>query len=222
MIGLLAGIKSFLIGDMEKFLWRMKFHLNTKPTLKWYLSLFETNNNYKAKGEITPAYAILDTEAIQEISKINHNMKIIIILRNPIYRAWSFIRYEHTLGHLDLNDNQSIDRIIYSDMFAHRNNYSEIINRWKKFFPEKNFHVTFFDDIIEYPKDVLQNIFSFINVDPFHFNYNIVDEKIGKSKQVEMPQEIKKKLISTLHTEMKTLAEMFHGRPKEWYNSINF
>ena len=58
-------------------------------SIHWYCKHFMAVEKNKLKGEITPCYSTLSENKIKLIHKINPQLKIILILRNPIERAWS-------------------------------------------------------------------------------------------------------------------------------------
>lgn len=57
----------------------------------WYLSLFR---HFKGiTGEITPSYSMLKKVDIQKMYALSPDAKLILMLRNPIDRAWSHYRH---------------------------------------------------------------------------------------------------------------------------------
>jgi hypothetical protein len=64
-----------------------------KPDYGIYNALFEPEDNQRAIGEATPIYMYWH-DAPRRIWEYNQNMKFIIILRNPITRAFSHWRME--------------------------------------------------------------------------------------------------------------------------------
>jgi hypothetical protein len=86
----------FLKNRLEAFVHPEKFvafqHKFQVTSSKAFQALFE--KNFKAlQGEATPLYLYVHEYAIPEIKKLNQNAKIIIVLRNPIERAFS--NYTH-------------------------------------------------------------------------------------------------------------------------------
>ena len=57
--------------------------------IEWCTQLF--SNETCINGDITPAYAFLPIDVIQEIYKIVPNLRLIYLIRNPIDRAWSSV-----------------------------------------------------------------------------------------------------------------------------------
>ena len=43
----------------------------------------------KVRGEATASYAVIDRDVIAEIATLNPNLKAVILIRNPVDRAWS-------------------------------------------------------------------------------------------------------------------------------------
>ena len=76
--------------DWEITRWTLRYFLGTYND-DWYLSLFNPGDG-KLKGEITPSYSILNLKEVQHIRALFPELKIILILINPIERAWSHLR----------------------------------------------------------------------------------------------------------------------------------
>lgn len=64
------------------------FNLNYEKGLSWYKSFFPFRNNKKITGEATPSYLFYPKTAKRIKSELPH-VKLIVLLRNPIDRAYS-------------------------------------------------------------------------------------------------------------------------------------
>ncbi len=60
---------------------------------KWYRNLF-VRSNKKVSMDISPVYSYLDNQAIESIYSRFPYLKVVISLRNPIYRTWSHIKMD--------------------------------------------------------------------------------------------------------------------------------
>jgi hypothetical protein len=65
-----------------------EYFSNDKPDYSKYLSWFSPNKSHKILGEATPIYMYWN-DSPKRIWEYNPNMKLIVILRNPIERAYS-------------------------------------------------------------------------------------------------------------------------------------
>jgi len=185
-------IKRFITIDF-KFLF-------LKRTDAWYISFFKKAPKNARIGEITPNYSIMPTENIVRAYKYNPEMKIILILRNPVDRAWSLFR-------MDVKNNfYQDDTSLVKDIINHiesdpdyykKGDYVDIIKKWTKIFPEKNLYIAFYSDIKNNPEKIINNIFSHIGVSEIvDFSRFSLHKKIFKGIPIVMPRVVKKYLIS--------------------------
>jgi hypothetical protein len=61
---------------------------------KDYLKMFDIYPQNKASGDITPAYSGLTLYKIEQVQNLLPKLKIVLIIRDPISRAISSIKYE--------------------------------------------------------------------------------------------------------------------------------
>jgi hypothetical protein len=55
----------------------------------WYASLFEPAEEGKTVGEYTPSYSVIDRDMVARVHELMPEAKIVLMMRNPIERAWS-------------------------------------------------------------------------------------------------------------------------------------
>ena len=136
-------------------------------SLRWYSQFFENNEN-RVKGEITPGYSILSESRVKFISQIMPKVKVILLIRNPIDRAWSHMlmnlyRDKHRQPNLDL-DRKKIMAHLLSERSTARGSFKTIIERWSRYMEDDNIHFAFFDSITTNPKEMLNKVFHFLGV----------------------------------------------------------
>jgi len=155
---------------------------------KWeeYIRLFRKSKGYKAIGEASVFYLYYSKEAILNIKKyLGKDVKIIIILRNPIYRAFS--AYKHVskgvkenlsfedalkLEEKRYSENLSITPMIrYKDMGMYFGSVSDYIQEFK------NVHIVLQDDFAQNTSSELKKIYNFLQVKNFQVDtkkkYNV-------------------------------------------------
>jgi hypothetical protein len=144
-------------------------------TLEQYSTLFESVTEEKAIGEATVFYLNFYEEAIPNIKNIlGLDTKIIIILRNPIDRAYS--AYYHTKRN-NIKENLSFEDALIMEENRYKNNknitpmvlyksmgnYYEMVKAYLNNFD--NVKIIWFEDLETNPERVLRGIFSFLGVD---------------------------------------------------------
>jgi hypothetical protein len=148
----------------------------------WWLGIYR-NSAHKGRkqGEITPAYALLDEDAIRQIAAVAPELRLFYSIRNPIARAWS-----HALMALgragsevdDLSDLWFIEHFT-SAASRGRGDYLFCLDRWSAVFGAGKLHVILFDDIVADPKRVLGGLACHIEIDP-EFFLRLPDELVSQ------------------------------------------
>ncbi|MEO1308074.1 MAG: sulfotransferase, partial [Pseudomonadota bacterium] len=88
--------------------WDLRYFLQPGRSIDWYRRLFQTRAAQgKVTGEITPAYSLLPQGEVQAIADALPKAKIILILREPLSRAWS-----HALKDLPAEAANDTDRMV--------------------------------------------------------------------------------------------------------------
>ena len=153
--------------------------------LQSYEALFEGYTNQKAIGDISPEYLYFHEKAIPLIkSTLDENVKIIIILRNPVDRAFSGythfkrdrrenLSFEEALQNEDERKNQNW---IWAWQYKNSGFYFRQVMAFLDNF--KNVKVIIYEDLRDNEQSILSEICEFIGVDPgFSFDtsykYNV-------------------------------------------------
>jgi hypothetical protein len=150
-------------------------HFVAVPDYDRYHRAFEVRPGQRLLGEATPFYMYCH-EAPRRIWEYNPAMKIIMLLRNPIERAFSHWNMERDRGADPLPFGEAIrteaDRCrealpgqhrVFS--YVDRGFYSEQIRRLWRFFPREQTFVARSEDLQAEPKAVLDAICDFLQVE---------------------------------------------------------
>ena len=148
--------------------------------LKDYKSLFCEKDHLKYRGESSVMYLSFPELAIKNIKHYLHDdVKIIIMLRNPIERAYS--GYQHVKRY-NMMENLSFEDALEIGEERYRNiknltpasRYLELGNYYNqvKLFKESfgNTHVVIYDDYKNDFSSEIDNVFKFLDVDAFKVN----------------------------------------------------
>jgi len=155
-----------------------------------YLSWFDTSADEMAVGECTTNY-LYSKKAIKKIKKeLGANVKLIVILRNPVQRAYSHFIYnknrnlenltfeEAILAEVERKEKGWDNGWAYTDL----SRYSEHI---KFLYSENiNFKIYLFEDFQERPKEVISDILKYLEVDDKFTpeNIDVIYNKGGLSR----------------------------------------
>jgi hypothetical protein len=175
-------------------------------------------------GEVTPSY-LYWKPAMERIRNYNPQIKLIILLRNPIDRAfahWNMQQFKDR-EFLDFRDalKEEPRRIakplsIESRRFAYvdRGFYSEQLERVFKFFPREQVRIIKFENFRDRKQETLDEIFGFLGVKRLR-NVRDKDRNVVPYERAMRPEE-RKYLLGVFSAEITKLERMLDWDLSDW------
>ena len=175
-------------------------------------------------GEVTPSY-LYWKPAMERIRNYNPLIKLIILLRNPIDRAfahWNMQRFKdrEPLDFLDALKEEprriAQPLTIESRRFAYvdRGFYSEQLERVFQFFPREQVRIVKFEDFRDRKQETLNGIFEFLGVKPLR-GVRDKDRNVVPYERAMTPEE--RKYLSTIFAvEIAKLEQMLGWDCSAW------
>jgi GT2 family glycosyltransferase len=177
---------------------------NYNKGLDWWLdTFFGASKNKKVMGTMTPEYLAYE-EVPERIAKtLGTDIKIIIILRNPINRAYSHYLMSRRRGYEDHSFEKAIsleeERIKQGDFershfsYISRGKYYEQVKRYIDTFSKENILILKFeDDFLQNREETITKVLNFLGVENIPLT---VDLKSNKATQPKF-QKISKLIYS--------------------------
>ena len=147
----------------------------------------------KIIGEIDPDYLVCERCPERIRDNFGTDLKFVIILRNPIDRAYSSylmaksrdyekLSFVEALEKESERSNTAFEKLHFS--YLRRSLYSSQIQSYFDLFPKANFHIIKFEDFTQNIEKSIAEIISFLNLEAFSFEYkkasNIATEPKSK------------------------------------------
>ncbi len=135
-----------------------------------YLNLFAKADSEKAIGDVSPSY-LFRKSAAGNIFNFNPAAKIIMILRNPVTRAYSDYLMDLGGGHYDNSFEDMVFRRInvpQADIYyqiVERGFYYEQVKRYIDLFGKERVKIFLFENLKVDALQVVKTIFAFLGVD---------------------------------------------------------
>jgi len=185
------------------------FDSNYELGINWYKSMFPTKFKRKKielktgiciTGEDTPFY-FWDKKSIERIKKEIPKIKLIILLRNPIDRAYSNYHLGVRLGSESLsfedsikkeielleknNDIESdgIEKFLRPRSYIAKGLYHNQIKNWFKIFSKDQILVLSTENLAKKPHQTLEQIFNFLDL-PNEQIKNLQNRKVGNYQKM--------------------------------------
>ena len=162
------------------------FSKNFRKPINDYFKLFSDRGS-GLKFEKSPDYCIMSISRIKFIKRLNPKIKILMLLRDPVSRAFSHAK-------MDILRNKGIgpeNEILYKKHYETTSkiyNYETIIRRWSEVFGS-NLLVLNFKKIYLNPESIIRKCFKFLQVEYIH---DLWDSKpINQTEPVDLPDKLK-------------------------------
>ena len=135
-----------------------------------YINLFNSCNENSIWGEASVSYLYYSNTA-KKIFNFNKKSKIIIVLRNPIDRAYSHYLMDYTSGYFNYtfeevvdNKFKLIDTNVYQQVVG-LGFYSQQVARYLDIFDKSNVLIIFQEELSRDTKGTVKHVFDFLGVD---------------------------------------------------------
>lgn len=191
--------------------------LKVKGDIKEYKNYFRNLvTTEKAYGEISPSYAFLDTSEFAEIHKQFPKGRIIFLMRNPVDRAWSQMRFSHTKDSpTELRENAR--HRLTETAHTKRSNYKLTIENLASVFPRSQIHFEFFERL--FTQDAVNGICEFLDV--AHRKAEL-GQKRNVAAKIELPPELRRDMVKILKPQYEFVEAFFDGNiPDMWLDDLN-
>lgn len=179
-------------------------------------------------GEITPSYSLLKPDRIRCIRELLPDLRVFLIIRHPVERAWSAARrlfsrrHGGDLGQAPREDVLGYLRREHAWLGEERGTtgyyvtggrwgeYSVIIPNWEREFSDDRLFFGFFRDIRDRPQALLQGLFRFLGVTPdVAWSDFLLDQPVNANPPLACPPEYEEYLRSTYAAEIAWLEGRF-------------
>lgn len=213
-------------------------HIDEVP-LGYYASLFGAGSA-AIRGEITPGYSNLRRDRIALIKRLMPDLRLILIVRNPIERSWSAARrvmpkFGETITSIDEQELFNYLRLEWAYRAQNgaavrghyepgllEGHYCKTIDNWLEFFAPEQLVIIFFDDIQERPSTVLKQVCEHIGADPaYDWDPSAIAKAVNPNPPHQIPAAVYDFLQAQYRPEIERLAERIGGPAETWLAQLN-
>lgn len=185
--------------------------------MKAYEMLFKDVSEGLIKGEKTPAYMHMSLKRIKNLKKQCPNIKLILILRNPVDRAWSQARMETSDWNRKKIRDRDFIRLLWNILDlrnTERSNYVKALEKWLSVFDRKDLYIDFYDNLEENPQVFLKGIYTFLGAREYY--PPTLTTRVFQGKHYEIPGFVKQYLNKKNRKNFKKLKQLNVEFPSKW------
>lgn len=206
---------------------------NFEKGLSWYESFYEKASDGQLCGEITPAYMTYPDMPQRAVDLLGSDLKIIMLLRHPVARAFSEYLHNYRRGYLgDMTFEEAIDKDLNSQSvelyekrkysFVSRGYYGQQVENFLKVLPRDQLLILSFEnDLVAAPKLTYERIQDFLKIEIEDLDYTT------KSNESFQPKNMKVQKMIHGGGALQILARrLVPGKPlrrkfREWVEGLN-
>jgi hypothetical protein len=199
--------------------------------IAWYLRFFRDPSwRYAAKtalclwkhwelyrpvmyGEATASYAALDPDVIDDMVALNPEVKAILMIRNPIERAWSHAKKDLVRNRRRRFEDVSAEefRTFFSDAYQLRcAHYVQQHEHWSARLKSGHLFVGIFDEIATRPEAMLLDVMRFLGVrSERRYIARGVRNPVNPTEAARIPDQHRRFLEDLLGDDLRKLHDRF-------------
>jgi hypothetical protein len=203
--------------------WALRYFLGRRSD-RWYRGLFP-RAGFAACGEITPNYVFMGESRIEAVHRFDPSAKIIVVIRNPIDRAWSMAAKRFTLntgGSLEQISDEVLRGLCLQT--ARKMRYQPAIAQWQKRFGTAQLHIAWYDELAEDKPRFLRGVADFLGIEaaPFLRNTRLLEKRQNAIdfRGRSMPLELRREMAEALLPMTEELAAAAGGCAVAWVDEI--
>jgi hypothetical protein len=188
---------------------------------EWYVRLFRPHAG-QITGEITPAYGTLEEARVRAIRDRNPELKVLLILRDPIARAWSSV-----VNNLAKKMRRNIARVPLDEIYARietpgfqlRCDYARTIRIWQSALGEDRVFIGYMEEIRTNPADLFDRVCDFLSIERASAEvlpHLAAGVNTTQKYNAPMPPEVRRYLARSLMAKIEDSAALLGGYAERW------
>lgn len=213
------------------------FHRNYGRGMGWYRSHFPLRQLGLAQTLEASTGYFDNLWAPSRVATDLPRVRIIVLIREPVARAWSHYRHSIRLGVEHESFSRALalesrrlapllrrlesDPTFYSSELAHfsyqrRGRYSEHLQRWFRFFDRERFLVVMSDDLLVSPAKTMESVWEFLDL-PVHESNKYLHFNAGSEPDSYHPSDlVARQELKEYFEPLNEQLEQLLGRSLEW------
>ena len=182
----------------------------------WYRALFAFAGDHEICGEICPCYMSMPVRGVRHAMSINPLLRVLVLVRDPVDRAWSHIRMHAKSGLHNSNTDDLLSGQASLGPYLRYTDYANSLERWKSFAGSGRFKAVLYDEIQSNPQSTIDEIVSFIGAPSDSGSMRKLDEVVFSGKKADFPVELRARLLDELAPQYAYLHTMFPEQVERW------
>lgn len=203
----------YRVRDLAK---RLEMNVNPRAYVEYFDNLLKPH--HRAFGEITPSYSMIGEGGFKAILGLYPMAKFILILRNPVDRFWSQIRFSQKIVP-GFSASAEARRRLSDPQYTERGNYRLTLDSLECAVPSRQVYVAFYEDLFG-PKGrgEMKRLTGFLGIDHREADHSMV---VNRGVEESMDPSVRSAALQRFETAYSAVAERYRAcLPESWKRDI--
>lgn len=206
------------LGDLKD--WQQVLRRKVADPLAYMAYLTEGRQNRAVVGEITPAYALLNDDAMSRLGQVAADVRVLYLMRDPVARLWSHVRmvaHRAAPARFAETARALLARMVSGDLsgegqgIARRGDYATIIPKLRRVFDPAQLLVMFAEELLSLPG--LARLSAFLGIRPVEAD---LSRRVFSGQPLDMTSEQRRMAHGWLRPQYDYVSAEFPSLPKAW------
>jgi hypothetical protein len=200
-----------------------EYYCRGPVTDSWYRGLFREAGTNQYGCDFSPSTSKIPLEGINAVRESHENVKIIYVMRNPLERLWSHLKFHAMwMGKYDevmkYSASEKVGFVRRFDLLSD-GLYGGHLERFLQLFDESDVLLLNFEDITNDPEAVLRQVGTFLDVPPPPGTADL-RKKVNVSSDAPLEVDLFKPFHKTILGDLEKLQKLGFAPAEAWAQTI--
>lgn len=201
------------------------YYLEKDLSLQWYADLFKMNRGNKYNCDFSNLTCHMDEKGWELVHHVAKEVKVIYILRDPLARLWSHVKFHHQFIGKDIDFNSwnedAFNQFISKKFIWENCEYADKIKTMRSCLKADSFRIFYFEDLVSKPSVYLRKLEDFLGIDNIDYDGMKLAKPVNQSKRIAMPDTFRNVALSKLEAEFEKLSQAGVEPHESWTQNVN-
>jgi hypothetical protein len=186
--------------------------------LERYAAMFRFKGN-QLSGDVTPSYCTLPEELIARVMARFPHLKIFLMIRDPVSRAWSHFSMKHRGDKIEtatLREPDKFREMLRESKVMRMGSPAGIYRTWSNYLDPAMFRYYFFEGLTADSEGISRDVLTFLGCDPAMNPVDAAHNRKAEKPKLDMTPEIHDILVRHFADQIADCARTFGGHANAW------
>jgi hypothetical protein len=189
-------------------------------TWRWYERRFGEAGVEQYCADFSNLSALLGEAAWVSLLERFRNLRLIYVLRDPLDRLWSHLKFHYQLSNREIQIAQSSDYLeengIPEQSLIEHSLYARNLKRILRVVPRDQILIVLYDQVESDPLGVLREVESFLDLSPHRYATAKLQRRINASASLARPDWVRERFSPLFSRDLLELRNMNISVPEGW------